>query len=155
MTQVCVVTLKLAWMKVISPKSRSLCTHSHNPCLSHNSSLWCWILIIFHTIIVHGPRVCHDLGSVTSPRSRSEYTLTHNLCLCGNSLSPCWIWIKWYTINDHDPRMWRMCHGLESRSYLQGQGPSAYIPKIHVQAISPYCHIGSCHLDDSIHNCCP
>ena len=29
----------------------------------HNSLLSCWIWIIFHTIIIHDPRACHDLDS--------------------------------------------------------------------------------------------
>ena len=44
----------------ISPKSRSQCTHYQNSCLDHNSSLSCWIWSIFHTIVIHDPRVYHD-----------------------------------------------------------------------------------------------
>ena len=80
------------WPKVISPTSRSQCTHTKNLYAGHYSSLPCWILIIFHTIVVHDLRLCHDL----------------------------------------DPR-----------SYHQGQGHSAYILKIRVQAITPLCHVGS------------
>ena len=80
------------WPKVIPPRSRSQCTHTQNPCPGHNSSLPCWIWIIFHTIVVHDPRMCHD---------------------------------------------------LDSRSYLQGQGHSALIHKIHVWAITLHCHVGS------------
>ena len=47
--------------KVISLISRSHCTHTQNPCPGHNVSLPYWIWIIFHTTVVHGPRVCHDL----------------------------------------------------------------------------------------------
>ena len=35
-------------------------THTQNRCFGHNSSLPCWIWIIFHTIVVHDPRVYHD-----------------------------------------------------------------------------------------------
>ena len=80
------------WPKVISPRSRSQCTHTQNPCPGHNSSLQSWSWIIFHTIVVHYPRVCHDLGP---------------------------------------------------RSYLQGQGHSAHIPKICVRVITPNCQVGS------------
>ena len=33
-------------------------THSHNPCSGHNSLQRVWI---FHTIVVHDRKVCHDL----------------------------------------------------------------------------------------------
>ena len=49
------------WPKVISRVSRSQCTYTENLCPGHNSSLQSWIWIIFHTLIVHDPRVCHDL----------------------------------------------------------------------------------------------
>ena len=48
-----------SWPKVISPRSRSQCIYTENPCPS--SSLPCWIWIIFHTLIVHDPSLCHDL----------------------------------------------------------------------------------------------
>ena len=48
------------WPKVISPQSMSQYTHTQNPCPGHNSSLPNWIWIIFHTIVVHDPMVCHD-----------------------------------------------------------------------------------------------
>ena len=53
------------WSKVISPRSRSQCIYTENPCPGLNSSLPCWIWIIFHTVVVHDPRVCYDL----EPRS--------------------------------------------------------------------------------------
>ena len=56
------------WPKVISLKSRSQYTHTQNQCPGHNSSLPCWIWIIFHTIVVHDPWVCHNLD----PRSYSK-----------------------------------------------------------------------------------
>ena len=55
-------------------------------------------------------------------------------------LPPCRIWIIFHTIIVHDPRM---CHDLDTRSYLQGQGHSAHIPKIRVWAITPHCYGGS------------
>ena len=42
------------------------------------------------------------------------------------------IWIIFHTIVVHDPR-----------TYLQGQGHSAQIPKIGVRAITPHYHVGS------------
>ena len=46
-----------------------------------------------------------------------------------NFLLPCWIWIIFYTIIVfHDPRV---CHDLESRPYIQGQGHCTHIPKIN------------------------
>ena len=44
-----------------SLSSRSLCTYTQNLCPGHNCSLLSWIWIIFYTIIVHNPRMCHDL----------------------------------------------------------------------------------------------
>ena len=70
--------------KVISPRPRSQCTHIQNLCPGYNSSLPCWISIIFHTILVHDSRVCHD---------------------------------------------------LDLRSYIQGQGHSAHTPEIHIWAV--------------------
>ena len=39
-------SLSWPWPKVISPRSQ--CTHTENLCPGHNSSLLCWIWIIFH-----------------------------------------------------------------------------------------------------------
>ena len=61
-------------------------------------------------------------------------------CPGHNFLTPCPIWIIFHTIIVHDPRM---CHDLDPRSYLQGQGHSAHIPKIRVRTITPHCHVGS------------
>ena len=46
-------------------RSRSQCTHTGNPCLDHNSSLLSWIWVIFHILIAHDRRVCHDLDPWT------------------------------------------------------------------------------------------
>ena len=54
-----------SWPKVISPRSRSQCPYTGNLCLGHNSSLPCCIWIIFHTIVVHDSRVCHDLDPLS------------------------------------------------------------------------------------------
>ena len=40
-------------------------------------------------------------------------------CTCHNFLPPCPIWIIFHKIVVHDPRV---CHNIDSRSYLQGQG---------------------------------
>ena len=64
-----------SWPKVISPRSRSQCTHTGNLCPGHNSSLPSWIWIIFHTIVVHDPGVCHDLD----PRSYLQGHSAHIL----------------------------------------------------------------------------
>ena len=51
------------WPKCVSwpyPISRSQCIYTENPCPGHNSSLLSWIWIIFHTIVVNDPRMCHD-----------------------------------------------------------------------------------------------
>ena len=110
-------------------------------CPGHNFLTPCPIWIIFHTIIFHDPRMCHDLD----PRSYlqgqgSQCTHTQNPCPGHNSSLICWIWIIFHTIVVHDPRV---CHDLHPRSYLQGQGHSAHIPKFRVRAITPHCHVGS------------
>ena len=51
------------WPKVISPRPQ--CILTQNLCLGHNSSLPCWIWIIFHTIVIYESMVFHDLD----PRS--------------------------------------------------------------------------------------
>ena len=50
------------WPKVIPPRSRSQCTHTQITCPGHNSSLQCWIWIIFRTIVVLDTRVFRDLN---------------------------------------------------------------------------------------------
>ena len=61
-------------------------------------------------------------------------------CSGHNSLLPWQIWIIFHTIVVQDLRV---CHDLDPRWYLQGQGHSAHIPKIRVRAITPHCHVGS------------
>ena len=61
-------------------------------------------------------------------------------CPGHNFLPPCPIWIIFHTIVVHDPRVG---HDFDPRSYLQGQGHSAYIPKIPVRAITHHCQVGS------------
>ena len=57
--------------KVISLRSRLQCTLSLYHCPGHNTCQPCWIWInISRAIVVHDPRVCHDLDSVISARSR-------------------------------------------------------------------------------------
>ena len=62
----------------------------------------------------------------------------------GGLCTRCMIWEKeiwiFHTIVVNDPRV---CHNLDHRSYLLGQGHSARIPKICVWAITPYCQAGS------------
>ena len=45
-----------------------------------------------------------------------------------------------YTLIIHDT--W-LCHDLDPRSYLQGQGQIAHIPKLRVKVITRHCHVGS------------
>ena len=75
--------------------------------------------MIFHTIVVHDPRVCHDLD----PRLHlwfqvhsSHILSTQNLYPGHNTLLPNWIWIIFHTIFVHDSRM---CHDLDPRSRSQ------------------------------------
>ena len=67
-------------------------------------------------------------------RSRSQCIYTENLCPGHNSSLPCWIWIIFHAIVVHD---------LDQRSYLRGQGHSAYIMEICVRTITPHCLVGS------------
>ena len=76
----------------ISLMSRPQCTHTKNPCPGHNSPLPCWIWIIFHTIVVHDPKVCHDLDS----RSYIQGHAYPKLCLGLNSSLPSWILIIYH-----------------------------------------------------------
>ena len=66
------------------------------------------------------------LTKVISHKSKSQYTDTQNPCPGHNSSLPCWILI-FHTVVVHDPRGY---HDLDPRSYRQGQGHSAHIPKI-------------------------
>ena len=61
-------------VKVTVPHIRNLCPGKN--------SLPCWILIVFHTIVVDDSRMCHDLY----PRSRSQSTHTRNPYPGHNSL---------------------------------------------------------------------
>ena len=79
------------WPKVISPRARLQYTYIENLNPGHDSLLQNWIWIIFHTLIVHDPRVCHDLHlhcKVISPMLRSQCTHTQNPCLGHNSSLP-------------------------------------------------------------------
>ena len=91
----------------------------------NNSSLPCWIWIIFHTIVVHDPRLCHDLDprSHLQIQGNSQCRHTQYLCLViYNSSLPCWILV----IVVHDRKM---CYDLQPRSYPQGQGHSTHNKK--------------------------
>ena len=88
------------------------------PCPGCNSIPTCPIWI-FHTIIVHDLRVCHE---VISPRSRSQCTYKQNPCTGHNSSVPSWIWIIFHTIVVHDPRV---CHNI---TFIQG-----HISKVKVK----------------------
>ena len=71
------------------PRSRSLCTHSQNPCLGQLLTSILDLDNISH-IVVHDARVCHDLGSklyLQGKKSQNPKN-TQNLCLCHNSSLP-------------------------------------------------------------------
>ena len=53
-------------------------------------------------------------------------------CQGHNFLPSCLIWIIFRIIVVHDPKV---CHDLDPRPYLQGQGQCTFIPKIRVQTI--------------------
>ena len=88
---------------------------------------WYFTQLLFITKGVSWP-----WAKVISPRS--------NPCPDLNSSLHNWIWMIFLTLIFHDPRV---CHDLEPRSYLQVQGHNAHIPKNHVRAITPHCHVGS------------
>ena len=134
MTEGCVITLTQGHIVKVT-------VHIYrNPCPSHNSSLPSWIWIIFHTIVVHDPRVCHDLDPRPYLQGQGHIAHIQNLCPCHKSSLPSWIWIIFHILIVHDRRM---CHDLDERSYLRGQGHSAHLPKIRVHAITPHCQVGS------------
>ena len=128
------------WPKVISTRSMSQCTHTQNVCPGHNCSLPSWIWIIFHW-----HNCCPGPKGVSWPWpkviSKDKVTVhTYWKCLSGPYSSlPFWIWII-HTIVVHDPRV---CHDLESRSYLQGLSHSLYFTKILVRPINPFCNVVS------------
>ena len=130
------------WMGIKESPSLSvrLSVRLFTSCPAHNFLLSCPNWIIFYTIVVHYPRLFHDLEpiKVISPRSRSLCTHNQNPYPGHNSSLPCPIWVIFHTINVHDSRL---CHDLKPRAYLQGQDHSQYITKI--LAITPYCHVGS------------
>ena len=109
MTQGCVMTLTLGHIsnvkvtvhtyrkaKVISPRLRSQCTHTENPCPGHNSSLPCWILIIYHTII------SWPWLRLLLPRSKSQFAHGKNLFLDHCLSRVTWIGMILHTIVVHD-----------------------------------------------------
>ena len=98
-----------------------------NRCPGHNSSLPCWIWILFHTIVVKDPRVCHDIG----PKSYLEGQghSTHIVLIFVRPITPyCHVWYGWYLTQWYrDFRSW---------SYRQGQGHSSHIAKMCFWAIN-------------------
>ena len=70
--------------------------------------------------------------------SKSQYML-FKIPFPGISFIPsCWIWIKFLTIVVHVPRM---CHYLDPRWYLQGQGQTVHITIILLLNIIYCCYI--------------
>ena len=105
------------WPKVISPRSRSQCTHTQIPCPDHNSSLPSWIWKIFHTIIVNAQWVCHDLEPRSYLQGQGHIAHIQKICVQGrNSSLPSWILIISHTFIVHDAMV---CHDLDPSSYLQ------------------------------------
>ena len=73
------------------------------------------------------------------PRSRSKCTHTWNPCPGQNCLLEGWILIIFHTIVVYDRRV---CHDLDPRSYIQGQGHIAHIAIILVRVKTHYYHVG-------------
>ena len=94
------------WLKVISPRSRSKCTHTSYLCPGHNSSLPCWVWIIFHTIVVHDLRMCHDLDPKSYLQGQGNSSHIPEICIRTITLY-CQIWLGWYLTY-----LLSMAHGL-------------------------------------------
>ena len=117
-----------------------------------NSSLPCWIRIIFLTIVFHDSRVCHDLDWMVIQmyilgQGRSAY-IPEKPFLGHNSLPSNWVLIIFHAIVVHDTRA---CHELDPRSYLLGQGHSTHITKFLVILIIT----GNLDGEDTSLICCP
>ena len=96
---------KLGYIGIILSARLSVCPSARlfTWCPGHIFLRLCRIWIIFHTINVHDPRVCHDLD----PRLYRQGHCAHipqNRCPGHNSSLPCWIWIIFHTIVVKDPR---------------------------------------------------
>ena len=56
-------------------------SHNHNACWGYIYSLASWFLIISHTIVVHYPRLCHDLDSGHVGKGLGQYEyIAKNIC---------------------------------------------------------------------------
>ena len=107
--------------------SRSCCTHSH--CPGYNS---CCIWIIFHTIVVHDPRMCHDLETRSYMYIQGQGQTAHITIILVRAITLlCWISKIFHSIVVHDPRV---CHDLDPMSNLQVQGQATHIAMILVWA---------------------
>ena len=106
------------------------------------SEIWPWVKVMTHPWFMDNKFI--------SPRSRSQCTYTGNLCPGHNSSLPSWIWIIFHTLIVYDRRV---CHNIDPRSYLWGQGHSAHIPKN--LCLGHNSLIAILDLDNISHNCCP
>ena len=113
----CVRSITNLITNIVSPVKQSVClpVRLFTLCPGHISIPTCPIWI-FHTIIAHDLRVCHDLDPRSYPRLRSQYTYTQNPCPGHNSSVESWIWITFHTIVVQDPRV---CHDFDTRSRSQ------------------------------------
>ena len=107
----------------------------------------CRIWIILYTIVVHNQIVCDTFsqGKITSEIYFTVYNFLSRWhcssssfglftsCPSNNFLLPCPIWKIFYTLVVHDPKV---CHELDLRSYLQGQGHIAHISTICVRVVA-------------------
>ena len=116
-------------------------------CPGHKFLLPCLIWIIFLIIVVHDPRVCHNLDPGFYCHGHGEHTYPKNLCL---PLIPHYhvgsIILVFHTIVVHGLRV---CHDLYPRSQCTHT-------QIRIRAITPHCHVGSwyfTHLLSMTHGC--
>ena len=100
----------------------SVCSPS---CPGHNSVPSRPIWIIFHTIVFHNLRVCHDLDPRSYLQGQGHSTHMPKICVLGPQLL---IAMSFHTGVVYDLRL---CHDLEPRSYGKGQGHNAYIPEVY------------------------
>ena len=78
--------------------------------------------MIFITIVVNDPRVCHDLKPISYFQGQGLSEHIAKLRARGiTALLPYLIWIIYFTIVVNDPRA---CYSLTLMSCLQGQGHS-------------------------------
>ena len=110
------------------PYRQVRCAYIAKICVWAVTLLLCWIWI-FHTIVVHGLIVCHDLGSRSYLKDQVYCAHISKICV------------------------WAITPYFGSRSYLKDQVYCAHISKICVWARTPL-NIFILDLNNITYNCC-